>query len=429
MIRALQALLPKSRLKRAITVTVTGAALAQLIVLAASPLLTRLYTPEDFGVLGVFSALLGILGIAVCLRYEFAIPLAEDDASVVNLLMLSLIVTLLVSCLIGVSVGLWGEVIVGWLNTAALGPLLWLLPVGVLTVGCGRILTHWAIRRQAFGRITRTRVSRSVGQVATQIGCGYLALGPVGLLVGQIIGQSAGITTLAYAFHRTEGRRWRTIRLHSMAQLAARFVNLSTFGTGAALLNIGGRLAPALLIAALHGAEVAGLFALAHRILNTPVLFSGAVAQVYLGEAPRLVRADGESIYTLFKATTWRLLVFGVLSLGLVVVAGPQLFALVFGSAWTEAGRFAQFLAFMTLGQLVVAPVAQTLIVLERQDVQLAWDVLRVGALLLVFLVAQQLAWSPLLTIAILSVGMTLCHMLLFVLTRQVLLASLRARA
>ena len=108
---------------------------------------------------------------------------------------------------------------------------------------------------------------------------------------------------------------------------------------------------------------------------------------------------------------------------------GPQLFALVFGSVWTEAGRFAQFLALMTLGQLVVGPIAQTLTIFERQDLQLACDALRFAVLLLIFFAAHQLTWSPLPTIAVLSVAMTLCHGLLFVLTRRVLLTHLRARA
>jgi len=429
MMGALRSRLPKGRLRRAITVLVSGAAVSQLIVLAASPLVTRLYTPEDFGVLGVFSALLGILGIAVSLRYELAIPLAEDDASVVNLLALSLTVTLLISLLIGVTLWPWGEVITGWFNAEALHPLLWLLPLGLFGSGCVRALIHWAIRRQAFGRISRNQISQSIGRVATQIGLAFVIPGPFGLLLGHVIGQSAGITTLTLAFYRRDGRMLRAIRLRDMARAAARYGNLPTFATGAALLNNGGRLVPALLVAALYGVEVAGWFALAHRILQTPVFLSTAVARVYLSEAPRRARADVDSLYALFKATTWRLLVFGVLSLGLVVVAGPQLFALVFGSVWTEAGRFAQFLALMSLGQLVVSPVSQTLTVFERQDIQLAWDTLRFGLLLLIFFAAYQLAWTPLLTIAVLSVGMTVCHILLFVLTRQVLLGKSRGRA
>jgi O-antigen/teichoic acid export membrane protein len=426
--QVLRGLLPKGRLRRAITVSITGAALSQLIVLAASPLLTRLYTPEDFGVLGVFSALLGILGIAVSLRYELAIPLAEGAESVVNLVALSLVVALLVSVLVGVTLWPWGDFVSAWLNAEPLRPLLWLLPVGLLALGCAQALTNWAVRRQAFGLISRNQISRELGRVVTQIGFGFLALGPFGLVVGQIIGNSAGITTLALAFHRSEGRMLHAIQFRRMARLAARFGDLPALATGAALLDNGGRLAPALLIAALYGIEVAGWFALAQKTLQMPVFLSTAVARVYLGEAPRLARAGGEGMYALFKATTWRLLAFGVLSLGLVVVAGPELFALVFGSAWTEAGRFAQFLAFMSLGQLVVAPVSQTLTVLERQGIRLAWDALRFGTLLLVFLAADQLTWSPLVTMAVLSAAMTICHLLLFVLTRRMLLAHLRSQ-
>ena len=179
MMRGLLSLLPKGRLWRAIAVLVTGTALGQLIVLAASPLVTRLYTPADFGVLGVFSAFLGILGIAVTLRYELAIPLAEDDASVVNLVALSLAVTFLLSLMVGVALWPWGEVITGWFNAEALRPLLWLLPVGLVAIGWASVFTYWAVHRQAFGHITRNQINRSVGQVATQVSCGYLILAPL----------------------------------------------------------------------------------------------------------------------------------------------------------------------------------------------------------------------------------------------------------
>ena len=246
---------------------------------------------------------------------------------------------------------------------------------------------------------------------------------------GQIIGQSAGTTTLTLAFGRMEGKLWRTVRLRDMARAAARFANLPTLGVGAALLSNAGRFAPALLVAVLYGAQVAGWFALAQRILAAPVyVSSNAVARVYLSEAPRRARAEGTGIYKLFKTTTWRLLAFGVLALGLLIIAGPQLFGLIFGPVWTEAGRYAQFLALKSLGQLVVGPISQTLTVLERQDLQLgSADALRFAVLLLVFLAAHQLAWSPLMTIAVLSAAMTLGHVVLFVLTRRVLLAHVRA--
>ena len=268
MMRVVRGLLPKGRLRRAVALLVTGAAFGQLLVLVASPLLTRLYTPDDFGVLGVFSALLGIFGIAVSLCYELAIPLAEDDARMVNLLALSLVLALLVSSLFRcgrLAVGRAGHRVVQYGSTAA-------TPMA---------LAGWASRHGLQSRtdplgdppseVRPNHAHANQPQRRSGHDPDWLRLScawAIGLLVGQIVGQSAGITTLALAFHRIEGRMWRAIRLRDMAQAAARFANLPTYGAGAALLNNAGRFAPALLVAALYGAEVAGWFALAHRILR-----------------------------------------------------------------------------------------------------------------------------------------------------------------
>lgn len=420
-------ILPGGRFGHAVMVLAGGTALSQFVVLLASPLLTRLYTPDDFGVLAVFAALLGMLGLAVCLRYEIAVPMAEDDATAANLVAVSLLAALLFSLAVGLAVALGGTTITRWVNAPALDPWLWLLPVGLFASGCYLSLSHWAIRRRAFGRITRTRITQSLGQATTQLGLGWFGAGPVGLLIGQIIGQSAGVTGLAAMAYRGEHRRFAAIRPGTLARAAARFRRQPLFGTGAALLNGSARLLPALLIAALYGTQVAGWFALSQRVLGAPMrLLGGAVAHAYLGEAPRLAPGDA---YALYMATTWRLLALGALSLGVIVLAGPQLFAFVFGAAWSETGRYAQFLGLMYLGQLAVSPTSQTLMIMERQDLQLAWDVLRFVALLLIFWAGYALAWSPLQTIAVLSIGMTVCYAALFALTRTVLLAKLQARA
>ena len=425
--RVVKALLPKERLTRAVAISVTGTTLAQAITIAAAPLLTRLYTAEDFGLLGVFTALLGTLGTIICLRYELAIPLANDDRSSINLMALGLTITLLLCSLIALIIWFWGDPIIQYMNAENLGPFLWLLPIGLLALGCVRILTHWAIRHQAFGRITRTRISQSLGQITTQLGFGWFGFGPLGLLVGQIIGQSAGITTLAFSFFQKERQPWRVLRFRHMVSAGLRFSYLASYGSGGALLNVAGRLLPALLFAVTYNAAVAGWFVLAQRILATPVFFSTAVAQVYLGEAPRLIKTDSGGLYSLFLKTAWRLLAFGVLVLAPILVAGPQLFGLIFGTPWTSAGGFAQVMVFMFIGQLAVNPIAQTLVVLERQDIQAAWDALRFVALLLVFLLAGWLDWPPFITVVVLSAVMTICYILLFWITRHVLLASINA--
>ena len=75
-------LLPRNRFARSVSVLVGGTAAGQIIVMAASPILTRLYSPEDFGLLSVYAGLLGILGVIASLRYQLATPLERSFARV-----------------------------------------------------------------------------------------------------------------------------------------------------------------------------------------------------------------------------------------------------------------------------------------------------------------------------------------------------------
>jgi O-antigen/teichoic acid export membrane protein len=424
-----RAVLPKGRLGRAVVLLASGTVASQAIVVLASPLLTRLYTPEDFGILAVFSALLGVLGLVVCLRYEVAIPLAEDETTAVNLVALNVVTALLVSAVVGLVVWRWGDAISAWTNAEALRRWIWLLPLGLFTFGCYTTLRHWAVRRQAFGHIVRTRLSQAIGQVAAQVGLGWLIPGPVGLLVGQVVGHSAGITSLGSSFYRNERQRLGALSVNGMIRAAARFWRLPTLATGASLLSAA-RMLPSLFFAVIYGAQVAGWFLLAQRVVAMPMRLLGvSVGQVYLSEAPRLYRADHARMYALFMSTTGRLFAVGILSMGIVALVGPELFAMVFGDEWTETGRYARFLAPMYIAQLAVSPTGETLTIVERQDLRLAWDAVSCGTLMLIFFGAYWLGWSALHTVIVLSIGMTLCYLGLFVLTRVVLLDKLRAAA
>lgn len=421
--RRCSGLLPRSRITRAITTVASGTAFAQALTILAAPVLTRLYSPEDFGTLAVFATLFGVIGAIACLRYEAALPVAEREETAANLLALVAACALLTAAVAAVLLAVLDEAALARrFNAPALAPLLWLLPPGLLLVGLYNGLSFWAVRKRLFGSLARTRVAQGVGQVGIQVSLGLLALAPIGLVLGQIAGQSAGIGTFLRHFWKHDRDALRLIAPRRMLEAARRYRRFPLLAGPAAMLNSISRLSPPLLVAVLYGPVVAGGFALAHRLLIMPMRLLGqATAQVYLGEAPVLAREDPTRLRRLFSSLTMRLFWLGLGPAALIVLAGPWLAVVAFGPPWADAGRAMQGLVLMAFAQFVVSPISQTLIVFERQDIQVAWDGARVLGIAFVFWIAWLLQWSWLITTIAFSVVMASAYIALYVIARHLI--------
>ncbi|MBW1939478.1 MAG: oligosaccharide flippase family protein, partial [Deltaproteobacteria bacterium] len=130
-----------------------GTALGQAVVLIASPVITRLYCPEDFGIFSVYASLLGLLTVFGSMRYAFAIPLPKDADTAANLLALSLLVIFFVTFIISLFIWKAGDHIVLLLKIPKLRPYLWLLPVGVFGASTYSAFNFWAIRENNYKKI------------------------------------------------------------------------------------------------------------------------------------------------------------------------------------------------------------------------------------------------------------------------------------
>jgi O-antigen/teichoic acid export membrane protein len=363
---------------RAVAVLAGGTAAAQVLSVAAAPVLTRLYTPTDFGLLGVFASILAIVSVVASARYEGALPLPRARSAATNLLVLSIGLAIAVGGVVGILGFTVGDTVLGWLNAGGLLPYLWLLPLGVVGAGVYQALSYWAIRKKAYGVIARTSVSRAGSQLVVQVGVGALGQGPFGLLLGQFLGQAGGSGSLLRLVWREDRRALARVTLRRIRAVARRYRRFPIFLMGASFLNRAGQQLPALLLVALYDPRVAGWFALGQKVVAVPLRFIGtSVAQVYLGEAAELAQGDVGRLRALFRRTVVRLMVLAVVPVVILAVAGPFLFGLVFGQSWEEAGVYARLLSFMFLVQFAVTPVSQTLNVLERQDLQLRWDATR----------------------------------------------------
>jgi len=376
---------PGGAFGRSVVTLASGTAIGQLLLFLAVPVLTRLYTPADYGALAVYSSTLTVLVVLASLRYEAAIPLPEDEEVAVSLLALTFVLLGAMALLVSLLVWLAGDAYLVAMNVPVLRPYRWLIPVGFIGAGTYQAVSYWAIRRREFGRMARTKLSQGVGQVVAQVGFGVAGAGAAGLLIGDVVGRVAGGGGLALLALRE--RPHARVTLASLLAVAGRYRRFPLLITWSGLLNVGGLQLPSILFSAGFGAAAAGLYALTFKMLVLPTMLVGqAVGQVFLSRAAASA-GEPERLGQLTERTALTLFACGLPVFGAVALGGPQLFAAVLGRGWEPAGHHAQLLAPWFAVWLVSSPLSGLLSVREWQGSALTFSAfefaLRLGALLI----------------------------------------------
>jgi O-antigen/teichoic acid export membrane protein len=367
---------------RAVIVLVSGTALAHVLSALALPILSRLYSPADFGLLAVFAGTLSIVAAAACLRYDLAVPLPESDDDAMHLLALSLGCACCVAGLLAVAVALAGDRMADLLGQPDLAPCLWLLPVGVLAAGSYAALQAWHIRRSQFGKLARTRVAQSASSVTVQMALGALSAGPVGLLLGYVM--NAGVACLALGGDLL--RAMPRLTLDRALVLAGEYRRFPKYSTLEAVANSAAIQLPIILIAGIAAPAEAGYLSMAMYAMQVPIALVGtAIGQVYLSRA-----ADEHRAGRLGPFTADMLRGLMRVGIGPLIAAGilaPALFGVILGARWERAGLLVSWMVPWFALQFLASPTSMALHVTGHQQraflLQLCALLLRVGVVLL----------------------------------------------
>lgn len=378
---AVVARLARDGFLRNVLVLMTGTAFAQALTFAMAPVLTRLYDPASFGVFGLFTSLVGIVGVVATGGYHLAIVLADDDGDAVNVLALAAGITGCVSLASLVLVA--GAVRTNWLPSLAGGDptisaLVWWLPPAVLAIGLFNGLNYWFTRKRRFAQLSSARLLQTATAVGTQTAAGLLGFGAAGLVVGQVAGQVlSSLSLVGRLWRRDEPLLRRTVRPDRVRRLAGVHRDFPRYSSPQALLNALSQNIPALLLAASFTPATVGFYLLAHRLLALPTsLVRQSVRQVFyerVNSVPQRLRAR------LLLRTTASLALIGLLPALLVVAFAPALFEIVLGAGWREAGVYARYLTLWLYVAFLNPPSVMMFPVLNAQRAHLGIEVVFLG--------------------------------------------------
>jgi O-antigen/teichoic acid export membrane protein len=392
----------------------SGTVLGQLLPIAFSPVMTRLFTPADYGVLGIYTAFTGILGVMVTSQYNHAIMLPAEDEDSINVFGLCLAISLGIGVLVAAAVVFNNNV--HHLVTVYRDSWLYLVPVSVVLAGWYTSLSCWTNRKSKYRRLAISRFGQAVVTIAIQLSFGLLYKGPAGLLLGLVGGQLT-VTGLMAIQVWLEDRDaiLRSLSAPVVRTMAAKHRSFAYYLLPADFINVFNNQIPTLLLNRFSVLSEVGSYNFSQRILGLPsALIASSITDVFRQKAISDYNATG-NCREIFVKTFKVLALLGLVPLVVVLVGAPTLFALVFGAKWRDAGVYAQLLSVMFFLRFVVSPLSYIYYIVGKQKEDLVLHVVMAIGTVIALGVGYYFFGSPKWMIFLFSVSYSLIYLVYLV--------------
>lgn len=389
---------------RNVLVLMSWTAAAQVVSAVAMLILPRLFQPQHFGVLSVFSAFVVLVAIVAAARYEFAIglPIQEEHGAALFTLCIALCAIVATASFAVV----WFLPHDNWLFSRfpEMSPWWSWVAAGIACVGWYNAMSYLALRRGCFQAVGQSKTVIAIVTVGGQISAGLIFTGTDGALIYPFLaGQFAGVLILWVGTRAGGG--WYIDR-QAIVGVAKRFVRFPKYVAPGSLLDGVAVMLPVSVIAATLSLADAGYYALAERALRMPVtLIGSSVLQVFYRQMADL-RHDAFAARRLLVKTWRSMAMLAVAPCVAVAIFGESIFGFAFGSAWSPSGRVAEALVPWVFAQFVSYPTSNVLVIQERTRSFLLWQSAQLTIVVCMLLVANWLRPGSLeWTVSLLVVG------------------------
>ncbi|WP_203568890.1 lipopolysaccharide biosynthesis protein [Aestuariimicrobium ganziense] len=359
----------RSTFLRHVLTLMTGTAVAQLIPLAARPILSRMYTDHEFGIYSLYLSLTAAFVTIGALRYDVAVVMPEKDADARGLVRLATRLALASGAVATVVLSVFAGTIAGWMRRPDLAPFL--PAVGVLVIAMTQISSrqYWLNRRRRYKEMARNRMGQALGTNVVQIGAGFASTGVWGLVLGSLAGQWFSALNL-----------WRLTRRETAPQpgdsaraMAKEYRKMPLVNGPNAVVDTVRVNGINVLTGAFFSGAILGQFAQAWQLLQMPMgLINGALSQVFY---QRLATTRRGQMFTVVRSAILRSLAVGVVPFGLIWWLAPWLFPFVLGGQWHLAGRIARVLVPWLYLNFVTSPVSLLFVTIKRQGTMFVFAV------------------------------------------------------
>jgi O-antigen/teichoic acid export membrane protein len=361
----------------------SGAVLAQVIFILFSPLLSRLYTPVEFGMYALFMSILSPLSIMVTGRYEQAIMIPDEDEDAIHIYSIVVILSVLFSTIMVIVLLVFNNSICHFLKAEQLGNWLYLIPVSLFFLSFSNSSTFWFIRKKTFKASAINKVSQSSFNISCSVPLGFLHVSK-GLIIGDVAGKCALAVVSVYQSVKS-GLDFRLLNIPDLLKNLKRFNHFPLFSTLPSLLVTLSLSIPIFYINSFFSGSETGFVNQTRIAIFVPFsLISAALSQVLLQRFTDK-RKNRLPVMSEFTRMLKNITILGILAILSVQVVGVTLFKFVFGNEWGMSGVYSKILIFSYAIQFIVSPFSVVFIAFDRIKILSFWQFFYFSSILLLF--------------------------------------------
>lgn len=366
-----------SRFAKNVASMLTGNLAAQFIVLLSAPLITRIYTPTQFGEMTLIWTYVALFSVITCLRYENCIVLEKNDEKAFNLFLACLVIALGVAVGAAIPVIILNESITEMIRFSGDRILLLFFPVGLLSFGAFNALTFLYTRFERFPLLSSCKVFGALSSVVFKILAGvFFYASAAWLLIGNTLVILVPVLILVLGLQNTKRCMIRKkSNLKAMTELLKKYKDFPVYHGVTGLINNLSQNIPVILFAYFFDSTVVGFYGLANSMLRKPVyLVSESLSKVFLKDIADKQDRPIELRRALIQ-TSRGLFLIGFIPFGTLMLFGQPLFILIFGESWAPAGLYTQLLSPWLFTAFINPPSTQMIIVKKKLKFNLYYNI------------------------------------------------------
>lgn len=361
-----------------VSILTFGTVLSQSLTIVTAPILTRLFAPEAFGVLGLFATFAGIIGVFACMQFESAMIIPDMDSEAASIFIVAVLCIISITLITLFFTYLFKDVILHIFNAEALGSYVFLLSPMVFFFGLFQIFNYWHIRIKHFKTLSFVRVINSIFSNLFKLIMGYLGHVSGGILIAAVfVGAIASNTVSMINICKNKNslfsdaiKRKKLIPVIKKYRRFPQFLVWSVF-----LIELSHRL-PVIFIAAFYSSYELGLFVVVQIILKIPLnTFGNSLALVFFQKAPGMQK-DKAALVNAVEKIFSVLVSLSFFPVILLIIFGKDFFSFIFGRSWLEAGIYAQVLSVSIMVDFFFTSVLRLFDILHKQKESLIFDIL-----------------------------------------------------